>query len=84
PVDVNRAPRETLLRVPGLGTKSVDTILASRRHRRLRLDDIARVAKAVTRMKPFIVTADWTPRAVLDGAHLKTRLAPHPRQLSLF
>ncbi|MGE0213308.1 MAG: putative DNA modification/repair radical SAM protein, partial [Parvibaculaceae bacterium] len=57
PVDVNRAPRETLLRVPGLGTKSVDAILASRRHRRLRLDDNARVAKAVTRMKPFIVTA---------------------------
>jgi predicted DNA-binding helix-hairpin-helix protein len=32
PVDVNRADRETLLRVPGLGTKSVDRILATRRH----------------------------------------------------
>ena len=36
PVDVNRGPREALLRVPGLGTKAVKAILASRRHRRLR------------------------------------------------
>jgi putative DNA modification/repair radical SAM protein len=30
PVDVNRAPRERLLRVPGLGTKAVDRLIASR------------------------------------------------------
>ncbi|TIP33039.1 MAG: radical SAM protein, partial [Mesorhizobium sp.] len=35
PVDVNRADREALLRVPGLGTKVVDRILQTRRHRRL-------------------------------------------------
>ena len=40
PVDVNRAPREMLLRVPGLGVKAVGRILASRRWRRLRLDDV--------------------------------------------
>ena len=28
PVDVNRAPKEMLLRVPGLGTKAVERILA--------------------------------------------------------
>src|SRR3954453_23244622 len=39
PVDVNRAPREMLLRVPGLGVKAVDRIIASRRWRKLRLDD---------------------------------------------
>ena len=36
PVDVNRAPREMLLRVPGLGVKSVDRLILARRHRRLR------------------------------------------------
>ena len=41
PVDVNRAPKEQLLRVPGLGTKAVDRILSSRRWRKLRLDDVA-------------------------------------------
>ena len=40
PVDVNRADRELLLRVPGLGVKSVNRILASRRQRTLRLDDL--------------------------------------------
>jgi predicted DNA-binding helix-hairpin-helix protein len=39
PVDVNAAPRELLLRVPGLGARSVQRILERRRHRRLRLDD---------------------------------------------
>ena len=35
PVDANRAPREMLLRVPGLGTRAVDKIIAARRWRRL-------------------------------------------------
>ena len=36
PVDVNRAPREMLLRVPGLGVKAVNAILTARRWRRRR------------------------------------------------
>ena len=36
PVEVNRASREMLLRVPGFGTRSVDRMLAARRHRTLR------------------------------------------------
>ena len=47
PVDVNRAPRELLLRVPGLGAKAVNAILAARRWRRLRLDDVARLTVSV-------------------------------------
>ncbi len=35
PMDVNRAAREQLLRVPGFGVRSVDRILQARRHRRL-------------------------------------------------
>ncbi len=42
PVDVNRADREMLLRVPGLGVRAVDRIIAARRHHRLRLEDVAR------------------------------------------
>ncbi len=56
PVDVNSAAREALLRVPGLGTRAVDRIIASRRSGALRLDD----------------------------AHLRSKLAPKPTQLSLF
>ena len=51
PVDVNRADRELLLRVPGLGVKSVNRILASRRHRSLRLDDIGRLAASLGKVQ---------------------------------
>ncbi|WP_428377899.1 putative DNA modification/repair radical SAM protein [Lichenicoccus sp.] len=87
PVDVNRADREALLRVPGFGVKSVGRILAARRHRRLRLDDLARLRISLATVAPFVVAADHTPRAELDSARLSARLALHPgrkpAQLSL-
>ena len=84
PVDVNRAPREALLRVPGLGVKAVDRILASRRHRRLRLEDVARLTVSITKLRPFLVAADWRPMTLTDSADLRARLAPPAKQLDLF
>ncbi len=84
PVDVNRADRETLLRVPGLGVKSVDKLIASRRHTRLRLADIARFCRSIDPVRPFVVAADWTPGATLDRIDLRAKLAPPAKQLSLF
>lgn len=83
PVDVNTAPREALLRVPGLGTRSVDRILASRRTGRLTLPDVARLSAAIKRARPFIVTADYHPGRALDAANLRQRLTPPPAQLAL-
>jgi len=71
PVDVNKADRETLLRVPGLGTRGVEKILLSRRAQRLRLEDLARLCGSVKRMKPFVVARDWTPGALLDASALR-------------
>jgi putative DNA modification/repair radical SAM protein len=84
PVDVNTAPRERLLRVPGLGTRAVDRIIASRRTGRLRLEDVTRLTGAISRARPFIVTADYRPRSALDDLWLRQRLSPKPAQLSLF
>lgn len=86
PVDVNRADRETLLRVPGLGVRSVGRILSVRRHRTLRLEDVARLTRSLDKVRPFIVALDWTPGRLTDAADLKARLAPAraPEQLSLF
>jgi putative DNA modification/repair radical SAM protein len=81
PVDVNRAPREALLRVPGLGVKAVDRLLASRRHRRLRLDDVARLTVSVAKVRPFVVAEDWRPTLLTDRAR---RLKPKQEQLELF
>lgn len=36
PVEINRAPRHQLLKIPGIGPKSADRIIAARRHARLR------------------------------------------------
>ncbi|MEO6012595.1 MAG: putative DNA modification/repair radical SAM protein [Devosia sp.] len=84
PLDVNRADRELLLRVPGLGISSVDAIIAARRHHRLRLDEVGRLCASAKKVRPFIVTADWTPGATLDDQQLRAKMTPQPQQLSLF
>jgi len=84
PVDVNRAPRELLLRVPGLGVKAVNRILASRRLRKLRLDDIGRLTVSVAKVRPFLIAADWRPTLLTDRADLAARMRPKTEQLELF
>jgi predicted DNA-binding helix-hairpin-helix protein len=70
--------------VPGLGTRTVERLLQVRRHRTLRLDDIARLAGSVKRVRAFLVTADHRPTRELDRIDLRAALTPPPRQLSLF
>jgi putative DNA modification/repair radical SAM protein len=85
PVDVNRAPREALLRVPGLGTRAVDAVLAARRHRRLRLDDVARLTVSIAKLRPFLIAADWRPTLLADRDDLRALVAPkRETQLELF
>ena len=83
PVDVNCAPRERLLRIPGLGVKSADRLISARRHRRLRMDDLARLRLSIGKLAPFIVTADYTPGSLLDSATLRARMTPPTVQLAL-
>ena len=82
PINVNTAAREELLRIPGLGKKTVDRIIVTRRHHRLALDDLARLAGSLRRARPYIVTTDHRPRAEPASTNLRAALAP--RQLSLF
>ena len=82
PVDVNTAEREQLLRVPGLGVRTVGRILSLRRLTRLRLDDIGKLCRGLAKVRPFIVTADWTPGGLTDAADLPQSLPAE--QLSLF
>ena len=84
PVDLNRAPREMLLRVPGLGTKAVGRILSSRRWRAITLADVARLTVSIARMRPFIVTSDWRPTLLTDRADLKALITPKATQMELF
>jgi len=75
PVDVNTASKEELLRVPGIGVRSVKRMLAARRWRRLRMDDLARLRIVLNRARPFITTEDYHPtRLGPDSAKLAARL----------
>jgi len=84
PVNLNTAPRELLLRVPGLGVATVDRLLAARRVRRLRHADLLRLRVPLKKVLPFVEAADHRPGRALDAADLATRLAPPPAQLPLF
>lgn len=84
PVDVNRAPRELLLRVPGFGTRTVDRILGARRQRRLGWDDLVRIGAPMAKAQPFVTVPGWSPGALTDSADLRARYAPPPEQLNLF
>jgi len=84
PVDVNRAPREALLRVPGLGVKAVDKVIASRRWRRLTLADVGRLTVSVAKVRPFLIAEDWRPTLLTDKADLTQWVKPKTEQLELF
>jgi predicted DNA-binding helix-hairpin-helix protein len=84
PVDLNRASRPMLLRVPGLGVKNVDRILQARRWGKIRLQDLIRLRVPLKKTLPFIEVADHHPSRELDRNDLLSRLAPPPEQLDLF
>jgi predicted DNA-binding helix-hairpin-helix protein len=66
PVEINKAERLDLLRLPGIGPKSADAILRARRTSKLR--DIASLRKlgiVVTRVAPFVL---------LDGKRIENQL----------
>lgn len=85
PVDLNVASKEMLLRVPGLGVRNVKRVLMARRHGRLRVADVARLRAPMSKLLPFVQLADHHPRRALDDpTALRARLAPPPRQASLF
>ena len=84
PLEVNRASRELLLRVPGFGAKTVSRKITARRHRTLRYEDVQRLGASLKKARAFIQAEGWTPGALTDSAGLRARFAPPPEQLSLF
>jgi predicted DNA-binding helix-hairpin-helix protein len=69
PVEVNRASRNALLRVPGIGPVSARRILRCRRQGRLRyLSDLNKLGVMVFRAAPYVLVNGKRP----------------PQQLSLF
>ena len=83
PLDVNRAPREALLRIPGCGVKSVDRIVAIRRDHRLDLSDLRKLRVRVAKARPFLIAADHVPATAQLDSLAFGRAIDEPRQLEL-
>jgi putative DNA modification/repair radical SAM protein len=85
PVDLNRADRNRLLRIPGLGVRNVTRILALRRYHRIRLEDLAKMRVSMKKVRPFVVTADYNPDVFrIDSSDLRSRITGVSPQLNLF
>ncbi len=85
PVDVNRASKSLLLRIPGIGIRNVTRILNIRRYQRLRLEDLIRLKVIISRAKWFITTADRNSDVFkLDQATLPDAFKRRIVQPSLF
>jgi putative DNA modification/repair radical SAM protein len=83
PVDVNKAPRELLWRVPGLGTKSVERILRLRRWHQLRDGDLVKMRLPFRKTLPFVVTLDRSADDRTKRARIWQQLSDPSSQLEL-
>ncbi len=90
PINVNRAPKELLLRIPGVGSVGASRLIQARRFKALRFDDLIKCKIAVKKVAPFVETLDYNPNLQqLDNVDLKGLLlaknnAVAPQQLGLF
>lgn len=94
PVNINTASREMLLRIPGVGSKSVNKILHARRFQKLTLDHLKKMGVAFNRAKFFIEVESYNnftrhieeqnfKKIILSGMKSKFQ-NPFSEQLSLF
>ena len=95
PVEVSRADREMLLRVPGMGVTSVARILKARRVSRLRCDDLKTLGVVMKRAQFFItcrgrtleglsLRQEYVMRSLMSADTAKQLEMPEQEQLSLF
>lgn len=84
PVDLNKASRELLLRVPGLGVKTINKILKIRRWQSVKLADLIALKASVKRAMPFIVCSGHKPaEAEYSSEKLRAMFVPATEQLQL-
>jgi putative DNA modification/repair radical SAM protein len=55
PMDINKASKEELIRIPGIGVRGAFKILKARRFKKLRFDDLKKLKISLKRARYFIV-----------------------------
>jgi len=67
PLEINRADRDSLLRVPGIGPKLAERIIRERRQRRLTdLTQLSKMGANVQRLAPYVMLAGRLPARQLS------------------
>jgi putative DNA modification/repair radical SAM protein len=84
PVNVNTASREQILRIPGVGVRTVDKILKIRRYITITLKDLIQLRVVWKRAKAFTIADDYHPSKLLENKNLNVILRPEQLQLGLF
>ncbi|SFS77613.1 putative DNA modification/repair radical SAM protein [Porphyromonadaceae bacterium NLAE-zl-C104] len=64
PIDVNTAPYEMILRVPGIGVKSAKLIVTSRRYGRLNSEQLKKIGVVMKRAQYFIACRELPMQTV--------------------
>ncbi|UOB19467.1 putative DNA modification/repair radical SAM protein [Abyssalbus ytuae] len=94
PVNINTAQKEMLVRIPGIGLKSVHKIIEARKHRNLNWEHLKSIGISLNRAKYFIIcnsryfeTRDYQPHTLKNKIlqHVKSKYeGVYNNQLSLF
>lgn len=84
PIDLNNADKMLLLRVPGLGARTVQKILAIRRYTKLSWFDLTKMRLPLQKLKPFITVSDYSPSIHLLDSNNFEQQFKQPKQFELF
>lgn len=93
PLEINKAPYEMLLRIPGIGVTSAQRILTARRSSPIDFSGLKKIGVVLKRAQYFItckgkimeglkITSDGAIRALMSDQYKLP--SPYPEQLSLF
>ncbi len=84
PIEINKAPYEDLLRIPGLGLHSAYKIMGQRRNRSIKFEDLKKMGTVLKRAQYFITcNGKYYPSTPLDPTYIKESLHPKPSQEQL-
>jgi predicted DNA-binding helix-hairpin-helix protein len=82
PIELNRADKETLLRIPGLGVRGVNKILKARRFRALSVYDLETMKISLKRLRYFVtVGGKMLVDRRMDYQQIQTELLSLPKPL---
>ncbi len=84
PIDLNKADKFLILRVPGIGAINANKIVSIRKFAHIAWVDLVKMRLPIEKIKPFVIVTDYKPALyLLEQEHLGLRMK-RTEQLDLF